>query len=83
MGIILIIIIIVVVIIIVIFSCNASRPHTWYPLARKKVRKVILHVGPTNSGKTHQALSRLESSSSGMFLMLNLPHFKYHLFLDL
>lgn len=45
---------------------NASRPHTWYPLARKKVRKVILHVGPTNSGKTYHALKRLELSSSGM-----------------
>ncbi|KAH9682540.1 DExH-box ATP-dependent RNA helicase DExH16 [Citrus sinensis] len=46
---------------------DLTRPHTWYPLARKKVRKVILHVGPTNSGKTHQALSRLESSSSGIY----------------
>ncbi|KAJ4722507.1 ATP-dependent RNA helicase mitochondrial-like [Melia azedarach] len=46
---------------------DLTRPHTWYPLARKKIRKVILHVGPTNSGKTHQALKRLESSSSGIY----------------
>ncbi|TXG72097.1 hypothetical protein EZV62_000676 [Acer yangbiense] len=44
-----------------------SRPHTWYPLARKKVRKVTLHVGPTNSGKTYHALKRLESCSSGIY----------------
>ncbi|KAK4265579.1 hypothetical protein QN277_026610 [Acacia crassicarpa] len=45
------------------FTC----PHTWYPLARKIQRRVILHVGPTNSGKTHHALKRLESSSSGVY----------------
>ncbi|XP_031278083.1 DExH-box ATP-dependent RNA helicase DExH16, mitochondrial-like [Pistacia vera] len=44
-----------------------SRPHTWYPRARNKIRKVVLHVGPTNSGKTHQALKRLESSSTGIY----------------
>ncbi|KAK0608891.1 hypothetical protein LWI29_037612 [Acer saccharum] len=46
---------------------DLTRPHTWYPLARKKVRKVILHVGPTNSGKTYHALKRLESCSSGIY----------------
>ncbi|KAJ0034153.1 hypothetical protein Pint_25904 [Pistacia integerrima] len=42
-----------------------NRPHTWYPCARNKIRKVVLHVGPTNSGKTHQ-LKRLESSSTAI-----------------
>lgn len=41
------------------------RPHMWYPKAREKKRNVFLHVGPTNSGKTHSALKRLEASSSG------------------
>ncbi|KAF8038035.1 hypothetical protein BT93_B0787 [Corymbia citriodora subsp. variegata] len=44
---------------------DLTRPHTWYPVARKKRRKVILHVGPTNSGKTHSALKQLELSLSG------------------
>ncbi|KAG1358658.1 ATP-dependent RNA helicase SUV3, mitochondrial, partial [Cocos nucifera] len=42
-------------------------PHTWYPNARRKKRNVFLHVGPTNSGKTYNALKRLESSSSGVY----------------
>ncbi|XP_059649485.1 DExH-box ATP-dependent RNA helicase DExH16, mitochondrial isoform X1 [Cornus florida] len=46
---------------------DLTRPHTWYPSARKKNRNVILHVGPTNSGKTHHALKQLESSSSGIY----------------
>ncbi|KAG4185266.1 hypothetical protein ERO13_A09G217900v2 [Gossypium hirsutum] len=46
---------------------NLSHPHTWYLNARKKQRKVFLHVGPTNSGKTYHALKRLESSSSGVY----------------
>lgn len=46
---------------------DLTSPHTWYPKARSKQRKVILHMGPTNSGKTHNALKRLESSPSGIY----------------
>ncbi|XP_030507347.2 DExH-box ATP-dependent RNA helicase DExH16, mitochondrial isoform X1 [Cannabis sativa] len=46
---------------------DLTRPHTWYPNARRKHRKVILHMGPTNSGKTYHALKRLESSASGIY----------------
>ncbi|KAL1220666.1 DExH-box ATP-dependent RNA helicase DExH16 [Cardamine amara subsp. amara] len=46
---------------------DLTCPHTWYPIARKKKRKVILHVGPTNSGKTYNALKHLEQSSSGVY----------------
>ncbi|KAH9295763.1 hypothetical protein KI387_039351, partial [Taxus chinensis] len=46
---------------------DLTHPHTWYPLARGKNRTVLLHVGPTNSGKTYQALKRLELSSSGLY----------------
>ncbi|RCH97124.1 ATP-dependent RNA helicase supv3l1, mitochondrial [Rhizopus azygosporus] len=42
-------------------------PTEWYPLARQMQRKIILHVGPTNSGKTYQALQRLESAQSGIY----------------
>ncbi|GLT78570.1 hypothetical protein SLA2020_501000 [Shorea laevis] len=45
------------------FDC----PHMWYPTARRKKRKVFLHVRPTNSGKTYHALKRLESSASGIY----------------
>ena len=30
-------------------------------------RQIILHVGPTNSGKTYQALKRLENAESGIY----------------
>ncbi|KAF5188050.1 Atp-dependent rna helicase suv3 protein [Thalictrum thalictroides] len=46
---------------------DLTSPHTWYPNARKKKRKIFLHVGPTNSGKTYHALKRLQESSSGMY----------------
>ncbi|XP_015888107.2 DExH-box ATP-dependent RNA helicase DExH16, mitochondrial [Ziziphus jujuba] len=46
---------------------DLTSPHTWYPKARRKRRKVILHMGPTNSGKTYNALKRLESSPSGIY----------------
>ncbi|KMZ66772.1 ATP-dependent RNA helicase, mitochondrial (SUV3) [Zostera marina] len=42
-------------------------PHMWYPNARRKKRNIFLHVGPTNSGKTHNALKQLETASSGMY----------------
>jgi ATP-dependent RNA helicase SUPV3L1/SUV3 len=35
-------------------------PQEWFPYARRQRRNVHLHVGPTNSGKTYQALKRLE-----------------------
>ncbi|CAK7327093.1 unnamed protein product [Dovyalis caffra] len=46
---------------------DLTCPHAWYPVARRKNRKIFLHVGPTNSGKTYQALKRLESSPSGVY----------------
>lgn len=42
-------------------------PIEWYPEARTMQRKVHLHVGPTNSGKTYQALQRLETAESGIY----------------
>ncbi|GLT78522.1 hypothetical protein SLA2020_500540 [Shorea laevis] len=46
---------------------DLTCPHMWYPTARRKKRKVFLHVGPTNGGKTCHALKRLESSASGIY----------------
>lgn len=46
---------------------DCSRPADWYPLARSMTRKLHLHVGPTNSGKTYHALQRLKHARSGNF----------------
>jgi ATP-dependent RNA helicase SUPV3L1/SUV3 len=43
-------------------------PTEWYPATREICRTVHLHVGPTNSGKTYQALKRLEEADSGIYL---------------
>lgn len=37
-------------------------PHEWYPQARLRKRRFIYHGGPTNSGKTYQALKRLREA---------------------
>eukprot|EP00960_Hanusia_phi_P051886 761082-Hanusia_phi.AAC.5 len=38
---------------------DLRSPHLWFPLARKMKRRWVLHIGPTNSGKTFEALQRL------------------------
>lgn len=43
------------------------RPEEEYPLARELERTFILHIGPTNSGKTHQALERLKEAEHGAY----------------
>ncbi|KAK7514468.1 P-loop containing nucleoside triphosphate hydrolase protein [Phyllosticta citriasiana] len=35
-------------------------PAEWFAKTRSTPRKIIMHVGPTNSGKTYHALKRLE-----------------------
>ncbi|CZT07392.1 related to ATP dependent RNA helicase [Rhynchosporium agropyri] len=42
-------------------------PLEWYPATRALQRTVHLHIGPTNSGKTYQALQRLEAAESGIY----------------
>ncbi|KAK3069000.1 RNA helicase [Teratosphaeriaceae sp. CCFEE 6253] len=42
-------------------------PAEWFPATRALHRTVHLHVGPTNSGKTYQALKRLEAAKSGCY----------------
>ncbi len=39
-----------------------------FPLARAMKRHFILHIGPTNSGKTHDAIERLKEAESGVYL---------------
>lgn len=46
---------------------DVNHPHLWYPQARKMRRKIICHVGPTNSGKTHSALEALKKAETGVY----------------
>ena len=39
-----------------------------FPLARAMHRRFILHIGPTNSGKTYEAIERLKQAESGVYL---------------
>jgi ATP-dependent RNA helicase SUPV3L1/SUV3 len=39
-----------------------------FPLARLLNREIVFHVGPTNSGKTYQALKALEEADTGYYL---------------
>ncbi|UPT78560.1 helicase [Sulfurovum sp. XGS-02] len=39
-----------------------------FPLARELKRKIIFHVGPTNSGKTYAAMKELEAGETGYYL---------------
>ncbi|KIK01317.1 hypothetical protein K443DRAFT_98809 [Laccaria amethystina LaAM-08-1] len=48
-------------------AADRSFLHEEYPAARKMHRKVIMHVGPTNSGKTHHALRALAASKRGVY----------------
>lgn len=41
---------------------DIRNPIEWYPNARKMKRKIIMHVGPTNSGKTHNALESFRAA---------------------
>lgn len=39
-----------------------------FPLARDMRRKLVLHIGPTNSGKTYQAMQKLKNADTGYYL---------------
>lgn len=40
----------------------------FYPLARTMYRHFILHIGPTNSGKTYDAIADLMAAKNGVYL---------------
>ncbi|EPX73084.1 mitochondrial ATP-dependent RNA helicase Rpm2 [Schizosaccharomyces octosporus yFS286] len=46
---------------------NIRNPGELYPAARSQKRHIIMHVGPTNSGKTYHALQRLKQSEKGIY----------------
>lgn len=39
-----------------------------FPLARSMNRKLTLHMGPTNSGKTYEAMQKLQRADTGYYL---------------
>lgn len=45
-----------------------KKPENEYPAARAIRRRFIIHVGPTNSGKTYHALQALETARTGTYL---------------
>ncbi|CAM9156307.1 unnamed protein product, partial [Sphacelaria rigidula] len=45
-------------------AVDLSDPHEWFPLARLRKRKIIYHGGPTNSGKTYNAINRLKQAGA-------------------
>ncbi|KAJ2158041.1 RNA helicase [Coemansia sp. RSA 552] len=46
---------------------DMRNPQEWAMDTRKMHRRIIMHVGPTNSGKTYHALKRLEEARSGIY----------------
>lgn len=48
-------------------SADLTMPHTWFPFARAMKRKIIYHCGPTNSGKTYNALQRFMEAKKGIY----------------
>ena len=48
-------------------ATDFSHPAEWFPEARSIRRRIIMHVGPTNSGKTHHALQALAAAKTGYY----------------
>jgi ATP-dependent RNA helicase SUPV3L1/SUV3 len=46
---------------------DLTVPSDWFPQAREMKRRVVYHCGPTNSGKTHQALERFRKGKTGLY----------------
>lgn len=46
---------------------DISNPAEWYSEARKMKRHIIMHIGPTNSGKTYRALQKLRQADRGYY----------------
>ncbi|KAK3353009.1 P-loop containing nucleoside triphosphate hydrolase protein [Lasiosphaeria hispida] len=46
---------------------DLRHPWEWYPATRLMKRTIHLHVGPTNSGKTYNALKALENAETGIY----------------
>ena len=45
-----------------------TNPLSWYPNAQAQPRRWVLHLGPTNSGKTYQAMEAMLRAPTGLYL---------------
>ena len=45
-----------------------ASPELEYPETREMQRHFVIHYGPTNSGKTYQAIEELKKAKSGVYL---------------
>jgi ATP-dependent RNA helicase SUPV3L1/SUV3 len=48
-------------------ALGMQNPAEWHGPARSARRRIIFHVGPTNSGKTYRALQALAASRVGVY----------------
>ncbi|EJS41293.1 suv3p [Saccharomyces arboricola H-6] len=48
-------------------NVDITNPAEWFSEARKIRRHIIMHIGPTNSGKTYKALQKLKSVDRGYY----------------
>jgi ATP-dependent RNA helicase SUPV3L1/SUV3 len=46
---------------------DLTNPAEWFPATRAMQRTIHVHVGPTNSGKTYNAMQALERARSGIY----------------
>ncbi|KAL4452034.1 hypothetical protein ABPG75_007696 [Micractinium tetrahymenae] len=46
---------------------DLGSPASFFPVARARERRIIAHLGPTNSGKTHAALQALRQAGSDLY----------------
>lgn len=45
-----------------------EKIEDFFPAARNLHRRFVLHVGPTNSGKTHDAIEAMKNAKNGVYL---------------
>ncbi|WP_181833075.1 helicase-related protein [Bacillus taeanensis] len=49
-------------------SILPPHPKDEFPETRRLKRTIVIHTGPTNSGKTYHALERLKKAKNGLYL---------------
>jgi ATP-dependent RNA helicase SUPV3L1/SUV3 len=49
-------------------KADLTTPLDYYPQTRKLSRRIILHIGPTNSGKSFNALKKFQNAQDAVFL---------------
>lgn len=52
---------------LLVSSADLTSPHTWFPFARAMRRRIVYHCGPTNSGKTFNALQRFMEAEKAVY----------------